>query len=114
MDSVSTQSFAAAPAQQNTGTQALDAIARTARSGQGYDKTAAREAAEQFEAVFLATVFDGLFQGVKTDGPFGGGQSEQMFRSLLNQEYAKSVAAQGGIGIADKVMSELQRLQEGV
>ena len=30
-----------------------------------------------------------MFSGIKTDGMFGGGQGEQMFRSLMIDQYAK-------------------------
>ena len=32
-----------------------------------------------------------------TDGPFGGGQGEEMFRSLMIDEYGKQIEAQGGL-----------------
>ena len=76
-------------------------------------KLAARRAAEDFESFFLSRMMDEMFAGVKTDGPFGGGQGETMYRSLLNQEYGKVLAEAGGVGIADVVYSEILRLQEG-
>jgi len=53
-----------------------------------------------------------MFAGIPTDGPFGGGDGDQMFRSLLLQEYGKQIAARSGIGIADAVERELLRQQE--
>jgi Rod binding domain-containing protein len=35
-----------------------------------------------------------------------------MWRSLMVDEYGKSMAKAGGIGLADSVMSEMLRLQE--
>lgn len=71
-----------------------------------------REAAEDFEAVFLTTMLSQMFSDVPTDGPFGGGHAEQMYRSLLIEEYGSNIAATGGIGIADAVARELLSLQE--
>ncbi|MGF1455549.1 MAG: rod-binding protein [Alphaproteobacteria bacterium] len=100
-------------ARQPSGPQeSLAAMAQAARKGGGLDKEAVRAAAEDYETVFLASVFETLQQGIATDGPFGGGPGEAMFRSLLTQEYAKAMTAQGGIGLADKIVSELQRYQE--
>lgn len=76
------------------------------------DDTRAREAAEQFEAQFLSVFAEGMFAGIKTDGPFGGGQGEAVFRSLLLQEYGNSMAKSGGIGLADHVYREILKLQE--
>ncbi len=74
--------------------------------------TAARDAAEEFEAIFLATMFESMFAGIKTDGPFGGGHGEQVYRSMLHQEYAKSIAKNGGVGIADNLFNEMIKVQE--
>ena len=54
-----------------------------------------------------------MFQGVKTDGPFGGGQGEEMMRSFLVDEYAKQIVDQGGFGLAENVTRELLNMQEG-
>jgi peptidoglycan hydrolase FlgJ len=52
-----------------------------------------------------------MFTGVSTDGPFGGGQGEQMFRSVLTDAMAKQMAKVGGIGIAPTVEREMLKLQ---
>lgn len=71
-----------------------------------------RRAAEDFEAFVLTQMFELMFAGVDTDGPFAGGHGERLFRSLLMQEYGKAAAAQGGIGIADSIIRELLATQE--
>lgn len=74
---------------------------------------AARAAAEEFEQTFLTTMLSSMFEGVKTDAPFGGGHAEEQFRSVLLGEYAKDMAKTGGIGIADEVYKEILAIQEG-
>lgn len=76
------------------------------------DAAKARKAAQDFESVFLAQYLGAMFDGISTDPPFGGGQGEAMFRSLMMDEYAKSMAAHGGIGLADSVTRELLQHQE--
>ncbi len=71
-----------------------------------------RQAAQEFESVFMNTMLSQMFAGLETDGPFGGGQGEEMFRSLLIEEYGSNIAAAGGIGIADDIARELPSLQE--
>lgn len=71
-----------------------------------------RKAAEDFEAFFLSQMFEYMFAGIDTNGPFGGGPGEKIFRSLLLQEYGKSIASRGGIGIADDVERQLLQAQE--
>jgi len=72
----------------------------------------ARKAAESFEAFFISQMLSNMFAGIETDPLFGGGQGETVFRSLMIDEYGKSVASSGGVGIADSVLREIIRLQE--
>ncbi len=73
----------------------------------------AQAVAEDFEAMFLAQMLQPMFAGLDTEGPFGGGNAERIYRSLLVQEYGKALASRGGIGLADAVAQEMIRLQEG-
>lgn len=95
--------------------QALPPVAPQAtapKPNQTHSATQARKVAEEFEAFFIAQTVESMFAGIKTDGPFGGGHGEQMFRSLLSQEYGKSMARGGSIGIADQVYREILKTQE--
>lgn len=82
------------------------------KPGQTQSAAQARKAAEEFEAYFISQTMETMFSGIPTDGPFGGGHAEEMFRSMLNQEYGKSMARTGGIGIADQVYREILKTQE--
>lgn len=86
--------------------------AEAPRVGQPTTKAQARKVAEDFEAFFLSQFIEHMFVGIKTDGPFGGGHGEEIFRSVLTQEYGKVMARKGGIGIADSVYREIIKLQE--
>lgn len=76
------------------------------------DPQAARRAAEEFEAVFLAQMLAPMFAGLEAGGPFGGGQGEKIYRQMLVEQYGKSLARAGGVGIADQVQREILKLQE--
>jgi len=71
-----------------------------------------RAAAVDFEAVFLNQMMSQMFTGIDGDGPFGGEGSGGVWRSFLTDEYAKSFARSGGIGIADQVYRQLLETQE--
>ena len=77
-----------------------------------YSDQEAREASEQFESMFLAQMLQHMSAGIKTDGPFGGGHSEGIYRSLLNEQYAEQMSKGSGIGIADAIYREMIKLQE--
>ena len=71
----------------------------------------ARGVALQFERMFIAEMLGPMFQGLETDGPFGGGNAEATFRPMLLEQYADAITKGGGIGIADSVMKEILKMQ---
>lgn len=71
-----------------------------------------RKAGSEFETQFLGQMLAPMFETIETDPMFGGGHGEEMFRSLLVNEYGKQLGARGGLGIADSVYRELLRAQE--
>ncbi|MBO6503815.1 MAG: rod-binding protein [Kordiimonadaceae bacterium] len=98
--------------------QMIEAQLRASQAGlnkdqlAGMDKRAARQTAEQFEAVFLSQMLAPMFETVKTDSFMGGGHAEQVYRGMMVEEMGKEIAKQGGIGIADSVYREILKLQE--
>ena len=76
------------------------------------DRQKMGKALEDFEAFFISQSLEQMFAGVKTDGFFGGGNAEKIWRSFLLDEYGKEIARSGGVGIADKMMAHLIQLQE--
>lgn len=74
---------------------------------------AARQTGEEFEAMFIGQMVAHMFKEVGDDPLMGGGQAGQLYRSMLQDEYGKTIASAGGIGIADAVARELINAQEG-
>lgn len=74
-------------------------------------RTRAKETSEKFEGQFLSFMFQQMFEGVKSDGPFGGGHGEEMFRSLMTDAMGKQMAKKGGIGLADTIQREMLKMQ---
>jgi Rod binding domain-containing protein len=75
-------------------------------------KAKAKAASQNFEAVFLNSMFEQMYTGIDGDGPFGGSGATGVWRSFLTDEYAKSFAKAGGIGIAAHVYDTLIAQQE--
>jgi Rod binding domain-containing protein len=69
-------------------------------------------AAQDFEAVFLNSMVSQMFTSIGGEGPFGGGAGTGVWRSFLAEEYSKSFAKAGGIGIAAHVSQSLLAQQE--
>jgi Rod binding domain-containing protein len=68
-------------------------------------------AAQDFEAVFLSSMFQQMFTGIDGEGPFGGGPGIGVWRSFLTDQFAKSFAKAGGVGIAAHVYDTLLQHQ---
>jgi Rod binding domain-containing protein len=68
--------------------------------------------AKEFESVFISQFLGSMFQGISTDGPTGGGQGEEMFRSLLIDQYGHALEQRGGFGLATAVQRQLMKHQE--
>ncbi len=88
-------------------TPALALSAQAAATAKGNAAGQARATAQDFEAVFLNSMFSQMFTGMDGEGPLGGGPAVGVWRSFLTQEYARSFAKNGGIGIADHVYRAL-------
>jgi flagellar protein FlgJ len=91
-----------------TAARSNDLAGRVASVG---SRAEAEKVAKEFERMFIAEMLQPMFAGIETDGPFGGGAAEDMFRPMLLDRYADSVAESGGIGIADAVLKEILRMQ---
>ena len=79
-----------------------------ASPGAGHDPL--REAAQEFEAIFLAQLLAQI-----NPLPAGDGQSgvdHGFFHDMFNDEMAKLISRSGGVGVADAVMKEMLKLQE--
>ena len=87
--------------------QKADKVHRALAAGE-----AAQKAAKQYEGIFVSEFLGSMFQGISTDGPFGGGQGEAMFRSLMLDEYGKQITSRGGFGLSDAITRVLLKHQE--
>ena len=76
------------------------------------DEAKLRATAQDFEATFLSQMLKPMFEGLDTDGVFGGGSAEETWRGFLIDAMARQTVKSGGIGLSDKVMSEMIRMQE--
>ena len=69
--------------------------------------------AKDLEGVFLNTLMKEMFSSIKTDDKnMGGGFAEETWRGMQAEQFANSMADDGGIGLADQLMPTLLKLQE--
>lgn len=74
------------------------------------ETTKRQEAAKNFEAYMMHTLLRVMWEGISTDGPLGGGFSEQVFRDMMLEHYAPKILPSRGLG----VYQHLSRTMNGV
>jgi peptidoglycan hydrolase FlgJ len=70
-------------------------------------KTKALTQAQNFEATFINSMFSQMTNGLKGEGPFGSTVGTGIWRSMQIEQYSKSFAKAGGIGVAKNVYRTL-------
>jgi peptidoglycan hydrolase FlgJ len=73
----------------------------------------AKATSTDFEAMFLNSMFSQMTSGLKGEGPFGDTPSTGVWRSMLTEQYSKSFAKAGGVGISNEVFRSLILQQAG-
>lgn len=73
---------------------------------------AAHKSATSFEEMFISQLLQNMPSGTDPNGPFGGGQAEEMYQSMMNDQYAKAITKRGGIGLSDTLQREILKMQE--
>jgi peptidoglycan hydrolase FlgJ len=67
----------------------------------------AKSTATDFEAMFLNSMFSQMTSGLKGEGPYGDTPGTGVWRSMLTEQYSKSFAKAGGVGISNDVYRTL-------
>lgn len=83
------------------------------RGAQDGDREQIKKLSEDFEAIFLELMLKSMRDTVPKGELFDGGNGEDIFRSMLDSEYAKSMASQRFSGIANAIeKSLLQQVED--
>ncbi len=69
------------------------------------------DTAKSFEATLVSQMLGPMFEGIKTDGPFGGGSAEGTYRTFMMDAIGKQMSKAGGIGVAHSIEREMLKLQ---
>jgi peptidoglycan hydrolase FlgJ len=67
----------------------------------------AKATAQDFEAMFLNQMFSQMTSGLKGEGPYGDTPGTGVWRSMLTEQFSKSFAQAGGVGISSEVYRSL-------
>ena len=65
------------------------------------------QAAASFESLFLNLVLQQMRKTVPKDGLVSGGNAEDIYRSMLDQEYSKMMSEQKMTGLSEQIIRQL-------
>ena len=72
----------------------------------------AQKVGKDFESLFIHQMLELMSQGVKTPENYGGGSSEAIFRSMMNEKIAIEISEAGGLGVAKAIENQVKRYEE--
>jgi Rod binding domain-containing protein len=81
----------------------INALKKVSPQAQAKAKTTATD----FEGMFLNQMFSQMTNGLKGEGPFGNTEGTGVWRSMQVEQYSKSFAKAGGVGISNEVYRTL-------
>jgi flagellar protein FlgJ len=76
-----------------------------------HERSEIKRVADEFESLFLNLVLKSMRQTVPKSDLINGGNAEDIYKSMLDDEYAKMMAQQRSTGIADNIEEFLLRAQ---
>lgn len=80
---------------------------------QNTDQRKLKKAAQEFEGIFVQQMLDAMDKTIQREDSFlSGGSAEQYFRSMLNEEIAKSMttkAGGSGFGLAETIYKQMAK-----
>ena len=86
---------------------ATTAMTPAAKRDAAMDKTA-----KDFESMFMSQMLQPMYEGLESDGMFGGGHGEEVMRGMMLQEYGKAMTQGSASSLTDAIKGELIRMQE--
>lgn len=79
----------------------------TSNASRERDVAKVKQLAKDFEAVFLEQMLRTMRSSVQKSGLVDGGNAEEIYRSMLDGEYAKLMAGQGTSGLSQMIERQL-------
>ena len=72
----------------------------------------AAQAAQQFEALLVGEMLKSMWASVPKGQLLSGSHEESLYRDMLNEAIATSIAEGQGIGVKDVIFKDIKRLEK--
>lgn len=87
--------------------QAMTTKIGTIASGKNMTQQQADVVSKDFESLFISQMLEQMFGESIGSSAFGTTDTDEVYKSLMVQEYGKIITKSGGIGIATKIYGEI-------
>jgi len=78
--------------------------------GKAREESKLKDACQQFEQMYLQQMLGEMRKTAgKSEGGEGGGQQQDMFQGMLDQERAKAWSQEGGVGLANLLFQQMKQ-----
>ncbi|MGM0452568.1 MAG: rod-binding protein [Thermodesulfobacteriota bacterium] len=67
-----------------------------------------KQVCQDFEAVFINTLFKEMRSTVPDEGYLGDGPGKEVFQEMMDSEVSRQVARQGGLGLGRQLYQQFQ------
>ncbi len=81
------------------------ALASSAKEPMTADK--AKKVAKEFESLFISQMLEHMFGESSGEEAFGGAESDDIYKSMMVEQYGKAISKSGGMGIAAHIERSL-------
>ncbi|MGD9949503.1 MAG: rod-binding protein [Desulfobulbus sp.] len=74
------------------------------------NRTALKKACQDFEAIFIQSMFKSMRKTVPEDGLFEKDHATEMYQDMIDQEIATKISQQQSLGLADQMYRQMEKL----
>ncbi len=73
------------------------------------DRKALKKSCQDFEAIFIQSMFKAMRKTVPESGLFGKDNSSVMYQDMLDQEIASKISQKQSIGLAEQIYRQMEK-----
>jgi len=73
------------------------------------DKAALKKSCQDFEAIFIQSLFKAMRKTVPEGGIFTDNTATETFREMLDQEIATTISRKQSVGLADQIYRQMEK-----
>nr|WP_320009542.1 rod-binding protein [uncultured Desulfobulbus sp.] len=74
------------------------------------DRAALKKACQDFEAIFIQSMFKSMRKTVPEGGIFKGDHATEMYQDMIDQDIASQISRRQSLGLADQMYRQMEKL----